>query len=147
MFDFFSQIFERSFWRCSRAQNALKLPPFDLSAPNYLENIFWEWKKVQNSSSSDIFKMGHFWDFWPPPKKIFWPQIFILRHPPLCNKTSRTQKTHLEAPTPLTSLSFAIFLDFWPKKSVFWPYLARIKPNRLAFIFIWLELNFWAYFG
>ena len=116
MFDFFDPIFERSFWRCSRAQNALKLPPFDLSPPNYLDYIFWEQKKVQNSSRYDIFKIGHFSNFWPPPKNIFWPQIFIICHPLLCKKTSQTQKTHLEAPTPNISPWFAIFLHFLTPK-------------------------------
>ena len=39
-------------------------------------------------------------------------------------KTWQTQKTYLEAPTPPSSLWFAIFLIFWPKKNLFWPYLA-----------------------
>ena len=66
--------------------------------------------------------------FDPPPKKFFWPQI-------LPKKSSRTQKTYLEASTPPRTLWFAIFL-----KKKFWNLLLAISRP-----FIIQSLSFYFY--
>ena len=62
------------------------------------------------------FQNRSFFKFLAPTKKYFLTPNFHPPPPHLCNKTSRTQKTHLEAPTPNISPWFAIFLHFLPPK-------------------------------